>query len=406
MPWPSSSNARPRVDPTSGRSPARPPGPPVAKRGPNAGCVAPEPGPGGAATGKGRSEACGSSGRAHTFGFACPRRPRAGCSPMEARPTPPSPASTRVRHQGGGGGVGAAPAPLSHPGLLRSPAAGAAAARQCAAAAAAHLRPAAGPPPPAAPMSRVEPDTYINDCYQAIEDRLKVRRRRGAGQHPRDRACAGLGRRLPRRLRRARLPPPLRCPLQVVRRRLNRPLTFSEKVGAAVLLRPLGMPAPSPHVFAARTHTCHLPLCPARWCTATWTTLRPRTSRAACHTSTCALVRAVGWGCRGLRPWQRACWGSGQGGVGGQLAGLMCSTPGSPTAAPWPPCTADRVAMQDATAQMAVLQFIASGLPQTAVPSTIHCDHLIEGTTAPQADRCAEELVRAAAGRVPAACPS
>eukprot|EP00887_Chlorella_sp_A99_P001481 scaffold8.g1481.t1 len=45
----------------------------------------------------------------------------------------------------------------------------------------------------------------------------------------------------------------------------------------------------------------------------------------------------------------------------------------------------DRVAMQDATAQMAVLQFISSGLPKTAVPSTIHCDHLIEGTTAPQA---------------------
>jgi aconitate hydratase len=43
--------------------------------------------------------------------------------------------------------------------------------------------------------------------------------------------------------------------------------------------------------------------------------------------------------------------------------------------------------MQDATAQMAVLQFISSGLPTTAVPSTIHCDHLIEGTTAPQADR-------------------
>ena len=49
---------------------------------------------------------------------------------------------------------------------------------------------------------------------------------------------------------------------------------------------------------------------------------------------------------------------------------------------------ADRVAMQDATAQMAVLQFISSGLPTTAVPSTIHCDHLIEGTTAPQEDRC------------------
>ncbi len=47
----------------------------------------------------------------------------------------------------------------------------------------------------------------------------------------------------------------------------------------------------------------------------------------------------------------------------------------------------DRVAMQDATAQMAVLQFISSGLPKTMVPSTIHCDHLIEGTTAPQEDR-------------------
>jgi aconitate hydratase len=44
--------------------------------------------------------------------------------------------------------------------------------------------------------------------------------------------------------------------------------------------------------------------------------------------------------------------------------------------------------MQDATAQMAMLQFISSGLPKTLVPSTIHCDHLIEGTTSPQADRC------------------
>ena len=38
----------------------------------------------------------------------------------------------------------------------------------------------------------------------------------------------------------------------------------------------------------------------------------------------------------------------------------------------------DRVAMQDATAQMAMLQFISSGLSRVAVPSTIHCDHLIE----------------------------
>jgi aconitate hydratase len=37
----------------------------------------------------------------------------------------------------------------------------------------------------------------------------------------------------------------------------------------------------------------------------------------------------------------------------------------------------DRVAMQDATAQMAVLQFMLSGRDETAVPTTIHCDHLI-----------------------------
>ncbi len=38
----------------------------------------------------------------------------------------------------------------------------------------------------------------------------------------------------------------------------------------------------------------------------------------------------------------------------------------------------DRVAMQDATAQMALLQFMTAGLPETAVPSTVHCDHLIQ----------------------------
>ncbi len=37
----------------------------------------------------------------------------------------------------------------------------------------------------------------------------------------------------------------------------------------------------------------------------------------------------------------------------------------------------DRVAMQDATAQMALLQFMSAGIPQAAVPSTVHCDHLI-----------------------------
>jgi aconitate hydratase A / 2-methylisocitrate dehydratase len=38
----------------------------------------------------------------------------------------------------------------------------------------------------------------------------------------------------------------------------------------------------------------------------------------------------------------------------------------------------DRVAMQDATAQMALLQFMTAGMSQAAVPSTVHCDHLIQ----------------------------
>ena len=46
----------------------------------------------------------------------------------------------------------------------------------------------------------------------------------------------------------------------------------------------------------------------------------------------------------------------------------------------------DRVAMQDATAQMAVLQFISSGLPKVAVPTTIHCDHLIAAEKGSKAD--------------------
>lgn len=46
----------------------------------------------------------------------------------------------------------------------------------------------------------------------------------------------------------------------------------------------------------------------------------------------------------------------------------------------------DRVAMQDATAQMAMLQFISSGLPRVAVPSTIHCDHLIEAQVGGEKD--------------------
>ncbi|CAM9474226.1 unnamed protein product [Ascophyllum nodosum] len=52
----------------------------------------------------------------------------------------------------------------------------------------------------------------------------------------------------------------------------------------------------------------------------------------------------------------------------------------------------DRVAMQDATAQMAVLQFISSGLPKTACPTTIHCDHLIAAESGADADMKAANI--------------
>lgn len=50
----------------------------------------------------------------------------------------------------------------------------------------------------------------------------------------------------------------------------------------------------------------------------------------------------------------------------------------------------DRVAMQDATAQMALLQFMSAGRKTTAVPSTVHCDHLIQAQIG-----AAEDLNRA-----------
>ncbi len=46
----------------------------------------------------------------------------------------------------------------------------------------------------------------------------------------------------------------------------------------------------------------------------------------------------------------------------------------------------DRVAMQDATAQMALLQFMHSGKKTTAVPSTVHCDHLIQAKIGAEED--------------------
>ncbi|KAI9773456.1 MAG: Aconitate hydratase mitochondrial [Geoglossum simile] len=46
----------------------------------------------------------------------------------------------------------------------------------------------------------------------------------------------------------------------------------------------------------------------------------------------------------------------------------------------------DRVALQDATAQMAILQFISAGMPSVATPTTVHCDHLIEAQVGGEMD--------------------
>jgi aconitate hydratase len=53
----------------------------------------------------------------------------------------------------------------------------------------------------------------------------------------------------------------------------------------------------------------------------------------------------------------------------------------------------DRVAMQDATAQMALLQFMTAGLPQVAVPTTVHCDHLIQARVGAEQDLAVAEDV-------------
>ena len=46
----------------------------------------------------------------------------------------------------------------------------------------------------------------------------------------------------------------------------------------------------------------------------------------------------------------------------------------------------DRVAHQDVTGQMAILQFMQSGRDQTAVPTTVHCDHLIQARVGASSD--------------------
>ncbi len=51
-----------------------------------------------------------------------------------------------------------------------------------------------------------------------------------------------------------------------------------------------------------------------------------------------------------------------------------------------PQAKIDRLAMQDASAQMALLQFMTCGLPRTAIPSSVHCDHLIQAFEGAEAD--------------------
>ena len=53
----------------------------------------------------------------------------------------------------------------------------------------------------------------------------------------------------------------------------------------------------------------------------------------------------------------------------------------------------DRVAMQDATAQMALLQFMQAGRAKVAVPSTVHCDHLIQAKDGAETDLTAAENI-------------
>src|SRR5512139_3268305 len=65
---------------------------------------------------------------------------------------------------------------------------------------------------------------------------------------------------------------------------------------------------------------------------------------------------------------------------------------GKPAGGPWKrgvdyvDFAPDRVAMQDATAQMALLQFMMAGKQQTAVPSSVHCDHLIMAKSGAETD--------------------
>ena len=46
----------------------------------------------------------------------------------------------------------------------------------------------------------------------------------------------------------------------------------------------------------------------------------------------------------------------------------------------------DRVALQDVTGQMVMLQFMQAGLSSVSLPTTVHCDHLIQARTEGESD--------------------
>jgi len=72
--------------------------------------------------------------------------------------------------------------------------------------------------------------------------------------------------------------------------------------------------------------------------------------------------------------------------------------------ASWSLYRLDRVAMQDATAQMALLQFMQTGRKRVAVPATVHCDHLIRAQLGAEKDLDAAEEEHGEVYRFLAAC--
>jgi aconitate hydratase len=116
--------------------------------------------------------------------------------------------------------------------------------------------------------------------------------------------------------------------LQIVRQRLNRPLTFAEKILYSHLVS---------NDLTFMFISTFLTSCASG--RSPWVSIEPQSSSTSYLTTTRQEIER-GKSYLKLRP--------------------------------------DRVACQDATAQMAILQFMSAGMPSVATPATVHCDHLIE----------------------------